>query len=279
MKKLLLYLSLSVPAILAIAPLVFLAGGTFMGSTEIKEYLAPVLLGGDGFAVWRLFPAFPTLKGVVELLFDSPEFFTMFWNTIKITLGVLAGQLLFGVPAAWGLARYDFVGKKLIYRIYIVLMMMPFQVTMLSEYLLLKDANLLDTLWAVILPAMFGTFPVFLMYRFFCDIPQQLFEAARMDGAGELQIFFSIGLPVASSGIIAAMLLQILTCQSMLEEPLTFLETPAKYPLSLYLPEIDLSQAGFAICASFVAMLPAVLLFLIGQDYLEAGIVTAAVKE
>lgn len=279
MKKALLILSLAVPAVLSVAPLIFLAGGTFMGSVELKEYLAPVLMSGEGYAVWRLIPVFPTLRNVVELFLDSPEFFRMFWNTVKITLGILAGQILFGIPAAWGLARYEFRGKKIIYSIYILLMMMPFQVVMLSEYLLLKGMGLLDTLWAVILPGMFATFPAFLMYRFFCGIPEQLIEASRIDGAGELQIFFRIGLPIASSGIIAAMLLEILTCQSMLEEPLTFLETRAKYPLSLYLPEIDLSQAGFAVCASFVTLLPSLLLFFVGQDYLEAGIVTAAVKE
>ena len=276
-RKKILLCSLCIPAAAAVLPFIFLIAGSVTGNVEIREFLSPIIFGGDGYAVWH-FPLYPTFRNFVELLLDSPEFFQMFWNTQKITVGILAGQILFGIPAAWGLACYEFSGKKMIYRIYIVLMMMPFQVTMLSEYLQLKGLSLLDTHWAVILPGMFATFTPFLIYRFFCDIPKALFEAARMDGAGEIRIFFTIGLPIGSSGIIAALLLEFLTCQSMLEEPLTFLETKSRFPLSLYLPQIDLTQAGFAVCASFVAALPAVMLFLMGQDYLEQGIVAAGVK-
>lgn len=266
-------------ALLAASPLIFLAAGAFMGNGEIQTYIGPVLGVGEGFARWRLLPAFPTMKNVIELLLDSPEFFQMFWNTMKITVGILSGQLLFGVPAAWGLAQYDFPGKKLIYGGYIIFMMLPFQVTMLSEYLVLDGMGLLDTMRAVILPGMFSTFPAFLMYRFFCGVPKELIEAARIDGAGEGQIFFRVGLPVGSSGILAAMILEFLDCQSMLEEPLAFLETKALFPLSLYLPDINLKQAGFAVCASLFALLPALLVFLCGQEYLEEGIVASAIKE
>ena len=103
----------------------------------------------------------------VELLLDSPEFFVMFWNSVKLTAAILAGQLLVGTPAAWGFARYQFPGKKILFTIYIALMMMPFQVMMLSNYLVLDQMRLLDTMAGIILPAVFSTFPVFLMYRFF----------------------------------------------------------------------------------------------------------------
>ncbi len=272
-------LVLFLPAVLAVAPLVFLATGSFMDTQEIRDYIGPVLSGSEGFAVWRLFPVWPTLVNVVELFLDSPEFFQMFWNSMKITAGILAGQLVFGMPAAWGLARYEFPGKKAVWFSYIVLMMMPFQVTMLSEYLVMDKLGLSDTLLAVILPGMFLTFPPFLMYRFFCGIPSSLIEAARVDGAGELMVFIRIGIPVGSSGIISALVLQFLECQSMVEQPLTFLKTKRLWPLSLYLPEVDLSRSGFALCASFVALIPALFAFLYGQDYLEQGIVASAIKE
>ena len=108
----------------------------------------------------------------------------MFWNSVKITGGILAGQLLLGMPAAWGLARYKFRGRRAGYLLYIIMMMMPFQVTMLSEYLVLDRLRLLDTSAAVILPGMFSTFSVFIMYRFFCGIPESISDAARIDGAG-----------------------------------------------------------------------------------------------
>lgn len=279
MKKILGTGLLLFPALLAVGPVLFLVTGTFMGTQEITSYISPVLGDGEGYALWRLIPLFPTLRNVVELLLDSPEFFQMFWNSMKITAGILIGQLVFGMPAAWGLARYDFPGKKKIYLCYIVLMMMPFQVTMLSEYLVLDKLGRMDTLSAVILPGVFSTFPPFLMYRFFCGIPEALLEAARVDGAGELQVFFRLGIPVGSAGIISALVLEFLECQSMIEQPLTFLKTKSLWPLSLYLPEAGMERAGFALCASFAALLPALFVFLYGQEYLEQGIVAAAIKE
>lgn len=266
-------------ALFTIAPLLFLITGTWMGDAEIAEYLSPVLNGSDGFAGFRLLPRYPTMKHVIELFLDSPEFFHMFWNTMKITSGIMAGQLIFGMPGAWGLSRYSFPGKKLIYQLYIILMMMPFQVMMLSEYLVLEQIGRNNTLSAVILPGAFSTFSVFLMYRFFCEIPEQIIEAARVDGAGEWQLFVQIGVPLGRAGIFSAMILLFLECFSMVEQPTAFLKEKSLWPLSLYLPEIGISQTGFALCASLVALLPALLLFLAGQDYLEQGIVAAALKE
>lgn len=279
MKKIIAAILLLAFGLLAVSPVLFLFSGTFMGTQEIRSYIDPVLGTGKGYATWRLLPLYPTLRNVVELLLDSPEFFRMFWNTMKITLGILAGQLVFGMPAAWGLAQYDFPGKKKIYMAYIVLMMMPFQVTMLSESLVLEGMGLMDTLWALILPGVFSAFGPFIMYRFFCGIPPALLEAARVDGAGEIQIFFRLGIPMGSSGILSALVLEFLECQSMIEQPLAFLETKSLWPLSLYLPEIDMQQAGSALCASFAALLPAALVFICGQEYLEQGIMASAIKE
>ena len=278
-KKGLLLVPLAVIGILTVCPVAFLFTGSLMGTQEIRECLGAVTGAREGFAFWHWIPLYPTLRNLVELGFDSPEFFQMFWNTGKITAGVLAGELLFGVPAAWGLAQYSFPGKRLVWMCYLMLMMMPFQVTMLSEYLILRRLQLLDTLAAVILPGMFSAFPPFLMCRFFEGIPGALLEAARVDGAGELTVFLRIGIPVGRSGILSAMILQFLECQSMVEQPLTFLDTKRLWPLTLYLPQISMDRAGFAFCASFVALLPAMLVFLFGQDYLEQGIVSSAIKE
>lgn len=279
MKKVLRNVILLFFALLELSPVLFLLAGTLMENQEIMGCIAPVLKKGDGYASWKLFPIFPTLKNVVGLLLDTPEFFQMFWNSVKITGGILAGQLVFGMPAAWGLARYSFKGKKIVYMLYIIMMMMPFQVTMLSEYLVLDWLKLLDTSSAVILPGIFSTFSVFIMYRFFCGIPESILEAARIDGAGEFQIFFRLGIPLGAAGIISAIVLSFLECWSMMEQSMTFLETKSLWSLSLFLPEIDGGNAGLSLCASFVALLPAVFVFLAGQDYLEQGIASSAIKE
>ena len=266
-------------ALLAAFPVFFLEDGSLMGAGELKELLQPVLTGGEGFASWKLFPRYPTLRSYVELLLDSPEFFVMFWNSVKLTGGILVGQLLVGVPAAWGFARFSFPGKKLLFIIYIALMMMPFQVMMLSNYLVLDSLGLLDTLTGIILPAVFSTFPVFIMYRFFEGIPEALMEAARLDGAGELRLFIRVGLPLGSPGIISAMVLGFLEYGNLIEQPMAFLKTKSLWPLSLFLPNINMEKAGLAFAASAVVLLPAVLVFLAGQDYLEQGIISTAIKE
>lgn len=265
-------------AIVTISPLLFLLSGSFMDQLEISELIGPVSKGAEGMADWHLLPHYPTLQNIIELLLDSPEFYQMFWNSVKITVIILVGQLIFGMPSAWGLARYEFPGKKQIYFIYIVLMMLPFQVTMLSEYLVLDKMKLLDSQGAVILPGMFSTFSVFLMYRFFAGIPEEVLEAARMDGANEWQIFWHMGIPLGYAGIVSAMVLQFLECWNQIERPMAFLKTKELWPLALYLPEISVERAGFAMCAAFMALLPALFVFLYGQDYLEQGI-TATMKE
>ena len=172
MKKIISISMLLLTAGTCLAPVIFLLSGTFMGNQEIYNCVAPALGGKDGFAIWHLLPLYPTLQNVVELLMDSPEYFQMFWNSMLYTGAILAGQLVFGMPAAWGLARYQFRGRKMAYGLFILVMMMPFQVTMLSQYLVLNRLNLLNSPGAVILPGIFSTFSVFIMYRFFRGLPE-----------------------------------------------------------------------------------------------------------
>lgn len=259
-------------------PLAFLAGGSLMGGRELFLRLSPVFQG-QGMADWSLLPRFPTLSSYVELFMDSPAFFVMFWNSVRIAFLPLAGQLLTAVPAAWWFARRDGPIARMVYSVYLVLMLMPFQVTMVSNYLILDQMGLLDTEWSVILPAMFSTFPIFIMYRFFRAIPQEVVEAARMDGAGSLAVFWSIAIPLGKTGVISAMTLGFLEYWNLIEQPMTFLKTKSLWPLSLWIPRITGSGVGLALAASVVILIPALLVFLCGQTELEQGIAAAGIKE
>ncbi|MEG0086274.1 MAG: carbohydrate ABC transporter permease, partial [Niameybacter sp.] len=214
-----------------------------------------------------------------ELLLDSPEFFAMFWNSVKLVVPILVGQVCFGMPAAWGFARYKFPFKKTLFTLYIALMLMPFQVTMVPNYLVLDKLQLLDTRAAIIWPMIFSTFPVFIMYRFFKSIPEAMIEAIQIDGAGHLKTFWYIGLPLGAPGIVSAMVLGFLEYWNMIEQPLTFIQNKSLWPLSLYLPKITIDQLGVSIVASVVMLIPALLVFLWGQNDLEAGIRVAGLKE
>ena len=253
--------------------------GTFSAQWELEMNLSPVFAGTEGTANWPLLPAAPTLKSLVEVLLDSPGFFAMFWNSVTISFFILAGQLLVDVPAAWALARFPLKGKKAILNLYIVLMLMPFQVLMFPQYLVLNDLKLLDTLGAVILPAVFSTFPVFILHRFFKAIPQEIIEAARLDGAGELQIFCQIGLPIGTPGILSVCILTFLDSWNMIEQPMTYLKTKSLWPLSLFLPEIGMEEMGLGFAAALMMLIPALLLFLGCQEYLEQGIAMSGGKD
>ena len=274
------WILLIVLALLAVYPVIFLSAGSLMGADELEDCLGAVVSGAEGYASFPVLPKYPTLQHFVEVLLDSPEFFVMFWNSILITFGVLGGQFVAGTMAAWGFARYEFPCKRGIFLLYIVLMLLPFQVLMLSDYLLLDRLRLLDSLWAVILPGMFSTFPVFIMYRFFAEIPDSLIESARLDGAREWQVFWYLALPMGSSGIIAALVLGFLEYWSLIEQPLTFIKDKSKLPLSVFLPDLTMTgKAGFLFAVSVVTFLPAIMVFMGGRDYLEQGIMAGAVKE
>ena len=278
-QKTLVITALILPGIFVALPVMVLITGSVMDRYELKDYLGPVFMEGTEFIRWKLVPDFPSFDNYGKLLFLTPQFFVLFWNSMKLAVCILTGQLLVAVPAAWGFAVYKVRAGKLLFALYVVLMLLPFQVTMLSSYLVLNRLSLLNTQQAVVLPAIFSTFPIFLTYGGFRCIPGQLFEAARVDGAAEITVFFRMGLPLGKSGILSAMVLGFLEYWNMMEQPMAFLDDKALWPLSLYLPEITWVQAGYAFCASLITLIPAAFVFVMGQDYLEQGIIYSGLKE
>jgi len=158
MREMVIYALLVLIGLFLCSPVLLLLSGSITGDYELTQALKPALLEGSGFISWDFIPEFPTFASFRKLLFYSPQFFMLFWNSIKMVLLILAGQLLVSVPAAWAFAVYKFPFRKILFTLYIVLMLMPFQVTMLSSYLVLDRLHMLDTQGAVILPAIFSTF-------------------------------------------------------------------------------------------------------------------------
>ena len=279
MKKWILGMPLALIAVFIWMPLWMLISGTFMGGAELSENLAPVLEGRGGTAVWPVIARYPTLAAYVELLLDTPQFFTVFWNSCGQVFPIILGHVLLGAPAAWAFAKFHFRGKKILYTLYIVLMLMPFQVTMVSSYLVLNMLGLIDTVWAVILPGAVSTLPVFIMTRFFMDIPEAVMEAAAVDGASSFQTFLRFGLPLGAPGILSAVVLGFLEYWNAIEAPQAFLKNQALWPLSLYMSNITADNAGVSLIASLITLMPPLLIFLFGQKYLEQGIISSGMKD
>ena len=262
MKKWLLGVPLVLIAVFIWMPLWMLISGTFMGGAELSENLAPVLEGRGGTAVWPVIARYPTLAAYVELLLDTPQFFTVFWNSCRQVFPIILGHVLLGAPAAWAFAKFHFRGKKILYTLYIVLMLMPFQVTMVSSYLILNK-----------------TLPVFIMTRFFMDIPAAVMEAAAVDGASSFQTFLRFGLPLGAPGILSAVVLGFLEYWNAIEASQAFLKNQALWPLSLYMSNITADNAGVSLIASLITLMPPLLIFLSGQKYLEQGIISSGMKD
>lgn len=269
---------LGIFAIPVCLPVIMVLCSSVKSGNELTELLSPILGDGGGQICWKFLSQYPTGGHFLRLLFRTPEFFTVFWNSMKIVSLILLGQIVIAVPSAWAFAAFRFRGRGVLFMLYIVLMLLPFQVTMLPSYLVLDGMNLINTHAAVILPAIFSTFPVFIIYRSFTGIPKELLDAAKIDGAGEWIIFKRIGIPLGSSGILSALVLGFLDYWNMMEQPLAFLQDKILWPLSLYLPEIDFRQAGRAFAASVITLIPAVFVFAIGQEYLEQGIASSGIK-
>lgn len=261
--------------IIMVFPLFVLLISSLMGRQELLDTYGAVLADYGEYAGLRVFPVYPTLRAYVRLLLDSPEYFTAFWNSVIQTIGVLAGQLLTAVPAAWAFAQFHFPGKKSLWFVYMLLMILPFQVTMVSGYLVLNTVNLMDTRAAVILPGIFSTLPVFILRKTFAGIPKELLEAAQMDGAGSIRTFFVIGIPLGMPGIFSVLILSFLEYWNTIEQPMTYLKTKSLWPLSLYLPQMAGTETAAAFAASVVTLLPAILIFFCGQENLEQGIVAS----
>ena len=261
-------------------PFIMILSSTLMPVDEIKQNFGSVLLNDDGYASWNLIPKYISLKPLIELLLDSPEFFVMFWNSVKLVLPILLGQVVISVPMAWGLVNFNKCKlRKIIFGIYMVLMVMPFQVSMVSNYLVLDKLLILNTRFSIILPAIFSTFPVFILYQFFKGIPKEIIEAGEIDGANNFQIFISIAIPMGRSGIISILILGFLEYWNLIEQPLAFLKDSDLFPLSLYISKISYENIGIATVSAFIMLLPSLLVFLYGQTYLEDGIKASGMKE
>ena len=140
---------------------------------------------------------------------------------------------------------------------------------MVPNYLIATRLGIYDTPLSVILPGVFSAFPVFIMTRSFQDVPNELLEAAKLDGATAWQIFWKIGVPLGYAGIFAALVLNFIEGWNAVEQPLLFL---------MYMNDIVTDNLGIAMAASLLSLIPAMLVFLYGQTYLELGIQAGGIK-
>jgi multiple sugar transport system permease protein len=276
-KGLCLSIVLLLVGIIMIFPVVFTLTDSFMDGWEISEYYGA---GGDKadapepaqrYIAFKLIPYEATLKQYRSILIDRPQYLFMFWNSVKLTLPIAAGQLVVAAMAAYAFMLLKSKLADAVFFLYIITMLLPFQVTLVPNYIVARKLGIMGSGLSIILPGIFGTFGVFLLRQYTVSIPPSYIEAAKIDGAGHVHIFLRIVLPLLRPGLSALFILLFMDNWNMVEQPLIFLSDPLKEPLSVFLSYIYKEEPEIAFAAAFVYMLPAILVFLYGEEYLVAG--------
>lgn len=267
-------------AILFLMPIILTITNSFMGSSEISANYGQVFAtsdtGGKTFIAKKVnlkfIPDMVSFSQYITVLFKSPDYLFKFWNSVILVLPILIFQILVAMLAAYGLSRYRGRLKEFIFFAYIILMLMPYQVTLVPNYLVSSFLHLLDTRWAIWLPGIFSPFSVYMLTKYMRRIPTSLMEAAEIDGAGEWQIFKLVCTPLCKGAMGSVAILVFIDYWNMVEQPLILLSDSAMHPLSVFLSQINSGEVGLAFAVATIYMVPPLLVFLYGEEYLVDGI-------
>lgn len=226
------------------------------------QVLQGALFQGTGFS----------LEAIYKVFLATPGYLLVFWRTIALCALIVAGQVVLSVLAGMGFAKCDFPGKKLWFFLLLVVMVLPLQVTLVPNFRVLGALNLLDTQWALVLPALFAPLGTFLMTQSFRAVPDEIVEAAQLDGASTLTILWRILVPCGKNGLACVIVLTFLEAWNMVEQPMAYLKEPAQYPLSVSLATTGARDQAVQLACCLLALLPPLLLFLGLHKELVRGI-------
>lgn len=267
-------------AILFLFPTVLTLSNSFMTQSEINANYGKIFettdSGGKVFVAeqvnLKLIPDMVSAQQYVTVLFKSPEYLFKFWNSVIYTVPILIFQLVVALLASYAFYRFRGRLKEIIFFIYIIVTLMPYQVTLVPNFLVSDWLGILDTRWAIWLPGMFSPFAVYLLTKYMKRVPTGIIEAARVDGAGEWQIFTKISIPLCKGALYSVAILVFIDFWNMVEQPLILLAEEGLHPLSIFLSKINAGEIGLAFAVASIYMVPSLLVFLYGEDYLVEGI-------
>lgn len=271
MKKLLLFL-IVVVALIYIFPIVYTFTSSFMTDRQLNT---------EGI---QIIPQEFNLQQYYSISMYKSEYFRFFINSVKITSVIIVGQVVIGIIAAFAFAKLKFPGRDVIFIIYVLVILLPFQVTLVPNYLIfdkierLLKIKIIDSHWALVLPGIFTSFGVFLLKQFIRSVPNELVEAARIDGAGNLKIFFTIVLPIIRPAVYSLIILTFIDNWNLLEQAIIFIDTAAKTPLSVFLETIYYQDFSVFYGGAVLYMVPAIMIFLKGEKYLHEGFSIGGLK-
>ena len=261
-------------------PIVFTFLYSFFPKGEIEAYLKT--RGSYDATKWLdilYAPAVFSLRQYYKIFIEDPTYLRLFCNSAMYAGAILLGQALVIPLTAYALSRFTFRGRDAIFFCILILMILPFQVTMAPSVMMLRWLGLMDTVWAVILPMCFSPFYIFLLRQFMVSIPNELLEAGMVDGVGAVRGFVHVILPVCKPILGAAAALSFADCWNMVEQPLVYLANRQDLrPLSVMFNQISTEGADVAFAGSALYILPTLLIYLYFQEDIVAGIQLSELK-
>ena len=270
---------LGLMAILLLLPLVLTLIYSFSSPNEISSFMDTRNQYGQVLMEIKLFPKMFSLEQYWQVLIQDTSILRYYFNSIAYTVAILLGQAVVVPMLSYALSRFHFPGRDVIAFLVIVLLLLPFQVTMVPTVLTLRSIGLMDSMWAIILPSLASPFYIFLLRQSMIGIPNELFEAAQIDGAGPIRCYFHIALPVSKAIIGAAVALSFADCWNMVEQPLVFLPNRSDlYPLSVAFNQLSQKSTGIEFAGATLYLLPALLIYLFFQKDIMTGIQLSEMK-
>ncbi|MGN0390768.1 MAG: carbohydrate ABC transporter permease [Wujia sp.] len=291
LKKLVLFLIVFFCASSFLMPIILTISNSLMQESEIKANYGVIFDGmqEEDNAGWgtkqapktkyvsetvnlKFIPDMVSGKQYYTVLLQSPDYLIKFWNSVIYVVPITVFQIVIALAAAYSFTRFRGWKKELVFFLYVLLMLMPYQVSLVPNFLVAKWTGLIDTKFAIILPGIFSTFSVFLLTKYMRRIPVDVIEAAKLDGANEWQIFTRVCVPLCKSAIASTAILVFIDYWNMVEQPLILLSDSEQYPLSVFLSKINQGEVGLAFAVAVIYMIPTILIYLYGEDYLIEGI-------
>ena len=271
---------LSLLALVILLPVVMTAIYSFFSPAEIKAFMGTRgSYDASAFMQIKLAPSMFSLSQYYNILIEDMTILRYFVNSAMYAAAILLGQVLLIPAMAYALSRFRFPGRDAIFFVVIMLMLLPFQVTMVPNVLTLRTLGMLDTAWAVILPMTVAPFYVFLLRQYMVSLPGDMLEAAQIDGAGTWRCFIHVVLPVCRPVLGAAVALSFADCWNLVEQPLTYLTTRTDlYPLSVVFNQLTEKSTGVEFAGAALYTLPALCIYLYFQADILEGVQLTELK-
>jgi multiple sugar transport system permease protein len=263
-----LHAALVFGALVTLTPLLWMVSASFMSPGESNSFPP------------RLLPQVPTLQNYVDL-FTRLNLARYLLNSTLVAVSATLISLIINSMAGYAFAKLRFVGRERVFRILLAALVIPGQVGMLPLFLLLKSMGLVNTMAGVVVPFMAGIFGIFMIRQYAMSIPEDLLDAARVDGAGEYRIFWSIVIPVIQPILVTLAVFTFLSAWNDFMWPLIVLSDDAKYTLPVALASLSgehVQDTGLMMAGSVLTVLPVVLLFIVLQRAYIRGVMMGSVK-